>query len=81
MSLCQLPFGKILGDPPGKLPGTLRVKPLAECDGRSFELVLPGIDERVENAVPTFTGGSNRGEAFGHKSEVVNLAKILADRL
>jgi hypothetical protein len=78
-NLRQFPFGKIARHPAGKLPGALRVEPLAERDGCALEFLFPGIDERVENAVAVFAG-SNRGEALGHKSEVVDLTQILADR-
>ena|SRR5436189_2620334 len=80
-SLRQLPFGEILGKPPGKLPGALRVKAFAERESSALEFLLSGIDQRVENAVALFSGGSNRGEAIGDKCQVVNLAKVLADRL
>ena len=79
-NLRQLPFGKILGNPPGKLSGGLRIEPLAKRDGRALELLLPGVDECLENAVPMFTSGPNRGEALSHKGEIVDLTKRLTDR-
>jgi hypothetical protein len=79
-NLGQFPLGKIARHPPGKLPGSLRVETFAEGDGRLFDFLFPGIDERIQNAVAVFSGGSDRREALRHEGEIVDLPQILANR-
>ena len=71
---------KYAGQPARELTGPLGVKPLAERDRGALELLFARIDQRIENAVRFLSGGSNRGEAFGHKGEIVDLAQIFSDR-